>query len=903
MERNADIYTALVTILKRVILFVVPAILLINWGYSFVYRAQYALMMAKIETTQHEELSISEFFINNIVKSVYDDLHVIRNSSEFNGYLRVPSAQTRDEMIRMFYRIALSKDSFRQIRYIDTEGMEVARVNYDDEIEIVPDGELQDKSDRYYVVSLIDVPEDTLYISDLDLNIENGEYSIPYQPIVRFGLPVYQSGERMGSLIINYDGWELLSILNKYNDTGASGLQLGLLDKSHLLSLDGVTRSATFLESFLNPLDQEDPFSRELFSQIESSVDDSFMVDDHRYRFKLLDDLPVPFVYDAIGGRWILLSSFDIREQIEANGSLIVRQPFIRYLFLIGAAIVLVFIVVLLYLKENDRLLLLASGYISEYTHDGVLITDRRKRVIYCNKVFEDTFGYRLEQIKGRRPDSFLNGGSRLQFDASDGSEYYWEGNVWDVTSTNTYVLKYLRVKAVRGSRKTPAYFIGIYSEAKSTMDVRATDSAGLLVQSFPDKQVLDFINPVFEEQFTRSHKNAVIVLKIFDYSTLKTWMSDSEESKFVNLVSQEIRAIVEARGVVAAPSSGLLILTVPCDNADLLLNDFMVRIDAAIAAVRFSGQSGLVLDYLSGIAISPDHGTTSETLIHNAFIALEALTKLKRSKYLVYDHDIYENVRRDRIIRNEIETALSNHQFSVEYQLQKSTVDQRTTGVEALVRWENPRLGAVSPSLFIPIMEESRQIKRLGKHVLDIVLSEFESVDPFLPDDFKISINLSSQEFTDKGTVSELIRAIQASTFKKNRFCFEITETTAVENVDHTNELTSYIRESGITVAIDDFGTGYSSLSYLKNIQSDKLKIDRIFIRDYPEYDDGKLIKAIVGLAQEIDIHVVVEGVETQEQLEYITSLGCEEYQGYLSSRPMPMEELQEVLEIRTRA
>ena len=258
---------------------------------------------------------------------------------------------------------------------------------------------------------------------------------------------------------------------------------------------------------------------------------------------------------------------------------------------------------------------------------------------------------------------------------------------------------------------------------------------------------------------------------------------------------------------------------------------------------------------------------------------------------------NIYESVVKDRSIRDQIDNGFLNNEFSVVYQAQKESDSLRITGVEALVRWENPILGKISPSLFVPIMEQSDKIQQLGKYILELIIEDFEKILNMIPSDFKISLNLSNQEFNDKRLVSELIARIKESKLDASQFCFEITETTLVENIEHTNGIIDYLHENKIYVAIDDFGTGYSSLSYLKNLKSDKLKIDRMFIKDFPLSDDGTILKAIVSMAKEIGISIIVEGVETEEQLEFIQSQSCEEFQGYYGSKPVGFNDLIKLL------
>ncbi|MCT4583937.1 MAG: EAL domain-containing protein, partial [Peptostreptococcaceae bacterium] len=299
---------------------------------------------------------------------------------------------------------------------------------------------------------------------------------------------------------------------------------------------------------------------------------------------------------------------------------------------------------------------------------------------------------------------------------------------------------------------------------------------------------------------------------------------------------------------------------------------------------------------YLSGVAISNKDDDVND-LLKNAFIALEALLKFKKSKYLIYNDDIFNMVKRDKEIRNEIKNAFLDNEFYVYYQIQKSSDDLNITGVEALIRWKNKKLGIISPSSFIPIIEDTHYIKEVGEFVLRRCIRDFSSIKSHIGENFRISINLSSFEFMDSVLIKNMVSEIKKSNLKTSNFCFEITESNLVDNIDYTNELIKKLHKDNIIVAIDDFGTGFSSLSYLKNLSADKLKIDRMFIKDYPTIDDGSILRGIINMTKELDIKLICEGVETKEQLDFINSLGCEEYQGYYGSKPMKFENIKAIL------
>ncbi|WP_168203554.1 EAL domain-containing protein [Oceanispirochaeta crateris] len=888
------------TILKRILIFVLPLLVLLNWGYQEIFDSQYELMLVKNETRQREIIAIIDYHLNKTFESLHTDLNLIKNSDEFQDYLSNPNAENYNNMLQMFARVAKSKSYFRQIRYLDASGMEAARVNSHKQIiELVASDKLQDKADRYYTKTLQNMENESLYISDFDLNIENGHVVIPYEPIVRFGTPVFMDGKYIGSIIINYDGLTLVNILEKYDSQPYNFMKLGLLDKNHLISLNILQKEGTgFIDSLLFSINENDDLYRIIREKRNNNVRESFMLENEYYYYSKIDlNDKTDTRFEETSGPWILISSFNIPSALEAEANMILKHPMIRFILLFLVFLFSLIIIIIIHLKEDEHMLLLASGYISESTHDGVIITDSKKQVIYCNKVFENTFGYEFNQIKGKEPKVFLNGMNNIDLGKDTKDGFIWAGNVWDQTEGGTFILKYLQVQVVLKKHQKPVYYIGIYSEAKANTLESSPEQKGALILKYLDDQLMSFINPLFNKEFQGDNKYAIITIKIYDYSNLRNSLTQSEESRFVSIISNVFKNILNQGGLVTAPTSTLFVLALPFSKQQKQINELMNEIDTAIASVRFAGSKDIHINYLSGIAISGDHGTNASELINHSFIALEALIKLKKSKYLIFDNSIFESVVQDRTIRDQIDNGFFHDEFSVVYQAQKDSHTLKTTGVEALVRWNNPTLGNISPIHFIPIMEESNKIQKLGRYILDIIINDFENALEMIPKDFKISINLSNQEFNDKTLISELIARIGESKLKPSQFCFEITETTLVENIEHTNGIIDYLHDNDIYVAIDDFGTGYSSLSYLKNLRSDKLKIDRMFIKDYPYSDDGTILKAIVSMAKEIGIKIIVEGVEEEEQLKFIQHQNCEEFQGYYGSKPVAFEEFLKIM------
>jgi len=242
------------------------------------------------------------------------------------------------------------------------------------------------------------------------------------------------------------------------------------------------------------------------------------------------------------------------------------------------------------------------------------------------------------------------------------------------------------------------------------------------------------------------------------------------------------------------------------------------------------------------------------------------------------------------RALERDLSKALSRDEFRLDYQALTDTQTGIVKGYEALLRWQHPLRGWISPEEFIPIAEEFGHIVAIGEWVLRTACDEAAS----WPSHLRLAVNLSPVQFED-GTLSEIVLdALTISGLDANRLELEITETLLLTDSESNLTVLERLRKLGIRIALDDFGIGYSSLSYLRQFHFDKLKIDRSFVRDLPESDAARaIVTAIIGLGSSFNIGITAEGVETQDQLDFLRERGCQEVQGFFIARPCPAEEI----------
>ncbi|NAT59265.1 phosphodiesterase [Pseudomonas syringae pv. actinidifoliorum] len=304
------------------------------------------------------------------------------------------------------------------------------------------------------------------------------------------------------------------------------------------------------------------------------------------------------------------------------------------------------------------------------------------------------------------------------------------------------------------------------------------------------------------------------------------------------------------------------------------------------------------------GIVLIPDDGLTPADLLKRADIALYRAKDSGRNASQFFHVSMQQAVSQRLRLENDLRLALARNEFHLHFQAQVDCRTNQITGAEALLRWQHPEYGLLPPDQFVQILEESGMILEVGSRILDdackiggLLLSQgLVSKDRFL-----MGVNVSPRQFRQSDFVERVEHSLKQHHLPATMLKLEITEGIVIQNLDDTILKMRSLRDLGVGFAMDDFGTGYSSLTYLKRLPVDTLKIDQSFVQDATsDPNDAEIIRAIVAMAQSLNLHVIAEGVETPEQLAFLERVGCYNYQGYLFSEPLPGPEFETLLQLR---
>ncbi len=411
-----------------------------------------------------------------------------------------------------------------------------------------------------------------------------------------------------------------------------------------------------------------------------------------------------------------------------------------------------------------------------------------------------------------------------------------------------------------------------------------------------------DSLTGLANRSFLLSHLQKSIHMAMRNGRTIALLLFDLDHFKDVNdsfghAIGDELLRLVSER-FVERIRKGDLITRLGGDEFAIVLEHITRREDAAQVAqemmavlakpYRLSNKLEVHIRSSVGIVIAPQHSNNAQELLQFADTALYKAKSEGRSTYSYYTDELTSTARERIECENRLRHAIENQEFELYYQPQVHVQSNRIVGVEALLRWNDPKSGLITPDRFIPLAEETGMISEIGKWVLFEACKQGKQ---WLQQGYNlhVSVNVSAHQVHHQDLPRLLDLALKESGFNADKLTLELTESAMMRREEEVVTMLHALRAKGIRLAIDDFGTGYSSYSYLKRFPIDILKIDKSFIDDIPyENDDVAIVKAIIAMGSAMGYQILAEGVEQIEQLEFLKAQGCSYYQGYFKSKPL---------------
>ena len=424
-----------------------------------------------------------------------------------------------------------------------------------------------------------------------------------------------------------------------------------------------------------------------------------------------------------------------------------------------------------------------------------------------------------------------------------------------------------------------------------------------------PNRQLFQqYLSAAIERGKEKNLKVAALYVDLDNFKRINDTLGHSFGDVVLKTIAKRLDRCIRNDDCVIRPESEEEVVRLARLGGDefvAILQDLESEADAAAVADRIRAELTRPVKHLGhefvvtssiGVSLYPDDGSDIETLLKNADVAMYQAKNAGRNSVRFYSGTMSLRSLERLELENSLRHALRRNELFLHYQPQIDVKTKRMTGVEALLRWDHPEHGSVSPSRFIPLAEECGLITPLGEWVLETACHQTKVWQDKYERQLDIAVNLSSQQFFSSDVANVVLRTIYDSGLAPSSMHLELTETILMNDVKETIVTLDKLRDAGVSLAMDDFGKGYSSLSYLKQLPLDTLKIDKSFVMDMENNkDDAAICAAIIAMAHNLDLKVIAEGVETQKQLEFLEGQGCDQVQGFLFSKPLPPEELEE--------
>lgn len=527
---------------------------------------------------------------------------------------------------------------------------------------------------------------------------------------------------------------------------------------------------------------------------------------------------------------------------------------------------------------------------------EGVMITDQEGVILSVNPAFSTITGFSATEAIGQTPRLLRSNRQEPQFYADmwrcinrDGQ---WKGEIWNRRKDGEAHPQFETITAIRDRDGVITHYIGVFHDLTAIKTILQAGQHDALT-ALPNRELyIDRLNQAVGHANRNRGKVLLLFFDIDRFQDINNRLGHTSGDQLLQEITKRAQEFIR-EGDTLARMGG--------DSFAFILReirqpeDAMVVVNKLISSLaeRFEIEKNELFVTVSiGITLYPDDGESAQILIKNADIALTRAKGAGRDNYQFYKSDMGSQVDRRLLLEKNLHLALDRQEFVLHYQPKIDLRHNRVVGMEALVRWNHPESGMVSPGEFIPVAEESGLIIPMSAWILTAACRQTQAWIEAGYGPLKVAVNLSPRQFRQPTLFETISTTLQETGLSPHSLELEITESMMVRDVEDAILVLDKLRSLGLSIAMDDFGTGYSSLHYLKRFPIQTLKIDKSFINDVSSHaDDAAIIQAIIAMSKSLGLRVVAEGVETQEQLDFLRQNECDEIQGYFYSRPLPVE------------
>jgi diguanylate cyclase (GGDEF)-like protein/PAS domain S-box-containing protein len=901
-------------VLKRTLLIALPLIAIFGIAIFCYYSQQVAEVERDAQKMNQYVNQVLSLKVRHILRNISADARLLTNNPLLPRVFSNPKGVESRLIAEEWVEFSAQKGIYDQIRLLNLNGQEITRINLTPTgATIVNRDQLQQKVTRYYFHEAMSLYPGQIYLSPLDLNVENNQIEQPIKPMLRIAITVAdKNNNKIGLLVLNYLAANLMHEIEAYSQLAYSK---NLLLNQQGYYLHGLTRDTEWLFMYPEKNQSRGIFSSnyaEVWRHINRSRDTHLKTDKgifsfQRLSFNELTDSPGPFTREFI-----------IVSLVSTQQLLALKAPYREFAWgasMLALPIILIFSALTTHFRSrelnafdilqiteaNQRLILESVG-------EGIFGFDATGRLNFANSRAEILTGFRQSEMLGRKLHSLVHTCEHsinqqhekhcpLQQCLTQGKAQHQTDDLFLRNNCETFPVEYICNPII----KNGTCLGGVLSFFDITRRKQAEQRIEYLalydsLTNLPNKRL--FIDRL-EQQIASAKNNkqisALLYIDIDRFKQINDAMGHDNGDKILIETAHRLQYVTQQGDTIAHIGSDeftLLLANHTFDTEDMAHHAQIIADEVMLILQQpyYLELNSIRLTVSIGITLFPFSDESASSILAQADTAVASAKQEGRFTTRFFKSEMEQATKGWLLIHNRMLEALANDSFSIVYQ-PKVEQNGHLIGIEALLRWEDDDLGEVKPVDFIPIAEQSGLIQQISKFVIDQVCKQIKrwSDDGLIEAFGRISINISPRQFSDKDFVNYILDSINLAEIPATTLELEITERTIVDNSKEINEKLSILREHGISFSVDDFGTGYSSLAYLQQLPLDRLKIDRAFITDVDKiHDRQSIVDAIILLANSLAMDVIAEGVETEEEMNYLLNAGCKEFQGFHFYRPM---------------
>ncbi|MDD4977788.1 MAG: EAL domain-containing protein [Gallionella sp.] len=547
------------------------------------------------------------------------------------------------------------------------------------------------------------------------------------------------------------------------------------------------------------------------------------------------------------------------------------------------------------------------SAQVFAQSNEAIMITDAQGSIVMVNRAFIEIFGYSEQDVLGKNPRIFNSGQQTTEFYQGFYAELestdQWRGEIWNKRKNGEVFPEWVGISVVRDEQGEIINYIAIYLDltaSKKEQERIAYLASYDMLTGLPNRYLLnDRLGQGLNLARRHGSKMAVMFVDLDHFKNINDILGHDVGDEMLKMAAERLKSCLRRSDTLARQGG---------DEFVAVLGDIDSPDEVTFVAEKMisslSGQFGIREHQLAittsiGISIFPDDGEDAVTLLRNADMAMYRAKDAGRNRFQYFEQEMNDKAMLRMQLENDLRKAMTKGQLLLYYQPKVNIASGAVVGMEALLRWQHPELGFVSPAQFIPVAEENGLINEIGDWVLRQAALQQRIWQSLGYRIVPVAVNLSARQFAQHDLVEKISTIVREVGLSSEYIELELTESMLMDVGVNSLDIMQRLDEAGFDLALDDFGTGYSSLSRLKLLPVKSLKIDQSFVRDIAtDENDESIVSATTVLAHAMEMKVIAEGVETQQQLDFLRDLHCEEYQGYLFSRPVPATEAVAFLE-----